>query len=237
MSPTTWAAGRGPAPRRTMARRRATSTTKENGLDRKSSAPVSRASASSYSPDLAVSMRIGVHTPGLAQLAAHLVAVHPRQQEVEDDGAVLALLGPPERVEAVVAELHLEALGREARGRPPRRGGPRRRRPARAWSTVCAGGPAAAHAAACEPPQRLSGSSQVGFAMVRPHANDTTPAPDRAGGSRRLGRVLRRRWRRHRRRCHPRRRRGRRRRRPTRAATTTAAVGAADRSTPSSRTR
>jgi hypothetical protein len=43
-----------------MARSRATRTTKENGFDRKSSAPVSRASASSHSPSFAVSMRIGV---------------------------------------------------------------------------------------------------------------------------------------------------------------------------------
>ena len=47
-------------PRRASARRRATSTTNENGFDRKSSAPVSSASASSYSPSLAVSIRIGV---------------------------------------------------------------------------------------------------------------------------------------------------------------------------------
>ena len=45
------------------ARSRASRTTNENGLDRKSSAPVSSASASSNSPDFAVSMRIGVQIP------------------------------------------------------------------------------------------------------------------------------------------------------------------------------
>ncbi len=46
----------------------ATNTTNENGFERKSSAPVSSASASSYSPDLAVSMRIGVATPASRRL-------------------------------------------------------------------------------------------------------------------------------------------------------------------------
>ena len=56
------------ADRRSNARIRATSTTKENGFERKSSAPVSSASASSYSPDLAVSIRIGVVTPSSRRL-------------------------------------------------------------------------------------------------------------------------------------------------------------------------
>ena len=50
--------------------RRATRTTNEKGFERKSSAPVSRASASSYSPDLAVSTRIGVQLPS-ARRALH----------------------------------------------------------------------------------------------------------------------------------------------------------------------
>ena len=57
------ARARAGAPRRIRARSRAVSTTNEKGLVRKSSAPVSSASASLSSPSLAVSMRIGVQWP------------------------------------------------------------------------------------------------------------------------------------------------------------------------------
>ena len=82
-------------------------------MDRKSSAPVSSASASSHSPSFAVSMRIGVHTPSSRSVAADLVAVHARQHDVEDHGRVAVLARSPQALEAVVHGLDLEALGGE----------------------------------------------------------------------------------------------------------------------------
>ena len=52
----------------------------------------------------------------VAQRAAHLVAVHPRQQHVEHDGVVGALPGPPQAVVAVVGDVDVEALGGQAVG-------------------------------------------------------------------------------------------------------------------------
>ena len=77
-----------------------------------------------------------------AQRPADLVAVHARQQDVEDDRAVGALPGAPQAVEAVVHDLDVEALGRAGRGRPRRPGRPRPRPPARARAPVCATAPA-----------------------------------------------------------------------------------------------
>ena len=108
--------GRGVLPRRSRARSRASRTTNENGFDRKSSAPVSRASASSYSPVLAVSTRIGVQLPDGPQLAGDLVAVHPRQQQVEDDRRVRVLLGAREPVVAVMDDVDAEAFGLQPAG-------------------------------------------------------------------------------------------------------------------------
>ena len=102
--------------RRTSARRRATSTTKLNGLRRKSSAPSSRPSASSCSPCFAVSISTGVRSPSRPQLAAHGVAVEPGQQDVEHDRRVGALRGPPQPVGAGVGEVDLEPLGAQAAG-------------------------------------------------------------------------------------------------------------------------
>ena len=47
---------------------------------------------------------------GLAQGRAHLVAVHARQHDVEDDGVVAALAGPPEAVFSVRGDIDGEAL-------------------------------------------------------------------------------------------------------------------------------
>ena len=85
-------------------------------MERKSSAPVSSASASSYSPSLAVRMRIGVHTPSSRNVRQTLVAVHAREQHVEDDGVVGALSGPPEAVGPVVGDVDVETLGGQAVG-------------------------------------------------------------------------------------------------------------------------
>ena len=68
-SPTVRTAGRSPPPRRSSARIRAISTTNENGLARKSSAPASRARASSSAPDRAVSIRIGTQLPAVRSRA------------------------------------------------------------------------------------------------------------------------------------------------------------------------
>ncbi len=62
-SPSTVRCGAREPMRRARALRRATRTRKEKGLERKSSAPVSRASASSHSPSLAVSIRIPASLP------------------------------------------------------------------------------------------------------------------------------------------------------------------------------
>jgi hypothetical protein len=52
----------------------------------------------------------------VAQRAAHLVAVHAGQEDVEHDGVVGALTAPPEPVGAVVGDVHVEALGGEPVG-------------------------------------------------------------------------------------------------------------------------
>ena len=52
----------------------------------------------------------------LPQLGAHLVAVHARQQDVEQDRGVVVLPGPPEPVVAVVADVDVEAFGTEPGG-------------------------------------------------------------------------------------------------------------------------
>ena len=52
----------------------------------------------------------------VAQRAAHLVAVHARQEDVEHDGVVGALAAPPEAVVAVVGDVDVEALGGEPVG-------------------------------------------------------------------------------------------------------------------------
>ncbi len=52
----------------------------------------------------------------LAERLADLEAVHPRQEDVEDDHCVAPLAGPPEPVEAVVDGVDVEALGGEAAG-------------------------------------------------------------------------------------------------------------------------
>jgi hypothetical protein len=46
-----------------------------------------------------------------SQLAAHRVAVEPREQDVEDDRRVGTLSGPPQAVVTGVGEVDLEALG------------------------------------------------------------------------------------------------------------------------------
>ena len=52
----------------------------------------------------------------VAQRAAHLVAVHAGQEDVEHDGVVRALPGPPQAVGPVVGDVDVEALGGEAVG-------------------------------------------------------------------------------------------------------------------------
>ena len=82
-------------PRRSSARSRASSTTNENGLVRKSSAPVSSASASSCSPSLAVSIRIGVQSPASRSSARRARSrCVPGQHDVEHD-RVVGVLGAP----------------------------------------------------------------------------------------------------------------------------------------------
>ena len=52
----------------------------------------------------------------VAQRPAHLVAVDAGQEDVEHDRVVGALPGPPQAVVAVVGDVDVEALGREAVG-------------------------------------------------------------------------------------------------------------------------
>jgi hypothetical protein len=57
-----------------------------------------------------VSIRIGVHTTGRAELRAHLVAVHAGQQDVEHDRVVRVLLRHPQAVDAVGRDVGREPL-------------------------------------------------------------------------------------------------------------------------------
>ena len=86
------------------------STTNENGLVRKSSAPVSSASASSSSPSLAVSMRIGVQWPASRSAEHTRNPFIPGKHDVEDDGVVAAFTGPPEAVFPVRGNIDGETL-------------------------------------------------------------------------------------------------------------------------------
>ena len=118
--------------RRISARSRATSTTKLNGLRRKSSAPRSRPSASSCSPCLAVSISTGVRSPPRPQLAA--------QRRSRSARAAGCRARSPRRRPRGPATARPVRCGRgrprsprpAGRGRRPRPGAPRPRPPARA---------------------------------------------------------------------------------------------------------
>ena len=93
---------------------RATSTGNENGLVRKSSAPVSRASASSSSPSFAVSTMIGVHSRRRRSSVQIWNPLRQRQHEVEHDQVVRRLGRPPQPVVSVDGDVDRVALGLES---------------------------------------------------------------------------------------------------------------------------
>ena len=113
------------------------STTNENGFERKSSAPVSSASASSHSPSLAVSIRIGVHTPSSRSVPHTLYPFIPGKRMSSTIGVVRALAGPPQPVGAVVDDVDVVALGPQALAGRPRPGRPRLRRRVLARLGLC----------------------------------------------------------------------------------------------------
>ena len=104
-SSTTGALGR---PRRSSARSRASSTTYENGLARKSSAPASRARASSSGPERAVSIRIGVQSPSARRRAHSSSPASFGQHHVEHQGVVGVLGRQPLALDAV--EGHVDGV-------------------------------------------------------------------------------------------------------------------------------